>query len=135
MSDECSDPFTNRQTDRQTDRTTDPYTHRQTDRPTDRPTDRQTDRQAHPHTDRQTHSLEGDEDFVWLELERDLGGVCIAAGDPHSPPCNHQGLPLLVLQHLTLLQHLHSLLPNLSAAAVELVAVQNAQLHEFNSCC
>ena len=53
-----------------------------------------------------------------------MGGVS-AVGPP---TCHHQGFPLLVFQDFALIQNLHSLLPNLSASAVELVAIQYAQL-------
>lgn len=92
-------------------------------------------RRPQTRTDTWTDSLEGDTDFIWLELERDLGGLPGRAGDPPCPPCHHEGFPLLVLQHLTLIQDLHALLSNLSAAAVELVPIQNAQLHNTTRIC
>lgn len=70
------------------------------------------------------HSLKGDKGFPRPELEGHLGGLC--AGGRAS--CNHEGFPFLVFQHFALVQNLHALLPNLPAAAVELVAVKYAQL-------
>ena len=68
--------------------------------------------------------LERSKRFARAKLEGHLGGVGVVG----PPACNHQGFPLLVFQDFTLIQNLHTLLPNLSTSAVELVAIQYTQL-------
>lgn len=70
--------------------------------------------------------LERHKGFIGSKLQHDLRGL-YAVG--HTPR-HHEGLPLLVFQHLALIQDLHSLLAYLATAAVELVAVQDTQLQQ-----